>query len=168
MKKLMLILICCMSLQSIAQDKMTPATKTYRARKGKTIELKDNGSNGVFAEITERESALLFEYTFIASQNDAVTDDEYTETLAFTITPNKSGIFNLKGSDLRKAQAYFYKGCFCMDRGYFAITDGTITGRKLNKTTWYISVNVSYKSKQGDSEQTHHRKLSGKFNIVAQ
>jgi hypothetical protein len=53
-----------------------------------------------------------------------------------------------------------------MDRGYTPLIDGSITGTKLSRTTWYIKFNVSYKSKQGESEQIITKKLAGKFTIV--
>jgi hypothetical protein len=166
MKKLLVFINCFAALQLVAQDKITPAVKTFEARTGKTIELKDNGANGVYANIVDSKKSALFTYTFTASRNDNVTDDEYTETLAFSINPDKTGKFSLKGNDLKNAMGYFYKGCFCMDRGYTPLIDGSITGTKLSRTTWYIKFNVSYKSKQGESEQIITKKLAGKFTIV--
>ncbi|MES2559521.1 MAG: hypothetical protein V4590_07270 [Bacteroidota bacterium] len=167
MKKLLVFISCIATLQLFAQDRMTPAVKTFEARTGKAIVLKDNNANGIYADITDNSSSVMFEYKFTASQNDAMSDDEYTETLGFNIVPDKTGKFVLKGEELRKAQGYFYKGCFCMDRGYAPIIDGIITGVKLSKTTWYVSVNVQIKTKQGDSEQTITKKLKGKFTITA-
>lgn len=155
-----------MALQLFAQDKITPAVKSYEAVAGKTIELNDNGANGIYANIINQKGMILFRYTFTASQNESVTDDEYTETLAFTFAPDKTGKFTLKGEELKKAKAYFYKGCFCMDRGYMPILDGVITATKMSKTTWYVNMNVSYKSKQGDSEQNLTKKLKGTFKIT--
>lgn len=166
MKKLLVFINCCVALQLFAQDKITPAVKSFEALSGKTIELNDNGANGVYANIIEKKGMVLFRYTFTASQNESVTDDEYTETLAFTYTPDKTGRFTLKGEALKKAKAYFYKGCFCMDRGYMPILDGVITGTKMSKTTWYVKMNVSYKSKQGDSEQIVTKKLTGTFTLT--
>ncbi len=154
-------------MQLFAQDKMTPAIKTFAARTGKAIVLKDNGANGIYADITDSKNSVMFEYKFIAAQNDAMSDDEYTETVAFSIIPDKTGRFVLKGDGLKKAQGHFYKGCFCLDRGYAPIIDGLITGTKLSKTTWYVTIDVKIKIKQGDTEQIVSKKLKGKFIIVS-
>lgn len=166
MKKLLLFINCFVALQLFAQDKMTPAVKTFEAKTGKAIVLKDNNANGIYADITDVAGTVMFEYKFTAAQNDAMSDDEYTETLAFNIIPNKTGKFVLKGDDLTKAQAYLYKGCFCLDRGYAPIVGGIITGTKLSKTTWYVTIDVKVKTKQGDSEQMITKKLKAKVTIV--
>ena len=155
-----------MAMQLFAQDKITPAKKTFEAKTNQAIVLKDNGANGIYAEITDKSNSVMFEYKYIASQNDAMSDDEYTETLAFNIVPDKTGKFTLKGGDLQKAQGYFYKGCFCMDRGYMPIVDGIITGAKLSKTVWYVTINVTVKSKQGEAEQLITKKIKGKVTIL--
>lgn len=168
MKNALLLIGCLGAMQLLAQDKMTPAVKTFEAKTGKAIVLKDNNANGIFADITDNDNSVMFEYRFTASQNDAMSDDEYTETVGFNIVPDKTGKFVLKGDDLKKAQGYFYKGCFCMDRGYAPIIGGTITGAKLTKTVWYVNINVQVKVKQGDNEQIITKKLKGKVNIVTQ
>lgn len=167
MKNLLIFISCFGVIQLFAQDKMTPAVKTFEAKIGKAIVLKDNNANGIFADITDNSSSVMFQYKFIGAQNDAMSDDEYTEIVAFNIVPDKTGKFVLKGDDLKKAQGYLYKGCFCLDRGYSPIVDGTITGAKLSKTTWYVNINVKVKTKQGDSEQIITKKIKGKVTISA-
>lgn len=167
MKNLLLFISCFVSVQLFAQDNITPAVKTFEAKTGKAIALKDNNANGIFADITDNNHSVMFEYKYTGAQNDAMSDDEYTEILAFNIIPDKTGKFVLKGDDLKKAQAYLYKGCFCLDRGYSPVISGTITGTKVSKTTWYVNINVKVKTKQGDSVQIITKKIKGKVTIVS-
>jgi hypothetical protein len=110
---------------------------------------------------------LLFVYAYKSAQNDQVSDDEYAEMVYFNVVPDRTGKFLLSGKELQQAQAHFYKGCFCMDRGTHLIVSGTIKGTRMTKTTWYINANVVVEIKTADSKQLVNKKIKGYYNITA-
>lgn len=151
---------------SAQQEKPTPAITIMQARTGKAAVLKDNGSDGFYADIVDSAAAILFEYNFTAAQMNSIADDEYKEIVGFTVIPDKTGKFKLKGDALRAANGYLFKGCFCIDRGTAPIIDGSIKGTRMSKTTWYISLDVKISSRQGNATTITSKKLKGIFNIV--
>jgi hypothetical protein len=153
-------------MQLFAQDKQTPEVFTKEVQTGKASVLKDNNAGGFYAELRDSAETILFQYQYTSAQNDAVADDELTEQICFTVKPDRTGKFLLTDDDLKRAQGYFYRSCFCMDRGTHPMVSGKIRGAKMSKTTWYINANVMVKVKQGDTEQLVRKKVKGYFNIV--
>jgi hypothetical protein len=167
MNKLLFLLCCFIAIGAYAQrDKQTPAITLMEVKTDRAAVLKDNGANGFYADIRDSIGALLFEYNFTAAQNDGIADDEYKEIIGFTVIPDRTGKFELKGDALKASAGYLFKGCFCIDRGTFAITGGTIKGTKMSKTTWYINANVTITIKQGENTTTVTKKIKGIFKIV--
>jgi hypothetical protein len=149
-----------------AQGTQTPAIITKEVKTGKASILKDNNAGGFYSELRDSAETLLFAYDYTSPQNDQIADDELKEQLYFTIKPDRTGLFLLTDSDLLLAQGYYYRGCFCMNRGTHRMVSGTIRGAKMSKTTWYINANVMVKVKNGDSEQLVNKKVKGYFKIV--
>jgi hypothetical protein len=147
-------------------DKKTPAVTVREAKEGRAVVLKDNGAGGIYSDMTDSSNTVLFEYNFTAAQVNGIADDEYKEIIGFNIVPDKTGRFVLSGDQLKSANAYFYKGCFCMDRGSWPVTGGTVRGTKMSKTTWYINAELQVSSRMGDQPVTHTKKIKGIFRIV--
>lgn len=168
MKKYLLILFSFLSVQLFAQDTQTPAQITREVKTGKASLLKGNGADGYYGEVRDSSEMLLFEYRYTAAQKEHIADDEYLEMLSFNIQPDKTGKFLLSGDDLKNAQGFFYKSCFCADRGSFLMVSGKIRGAKMSKTTWYINVDVMVNVKSGDSQKLVNKKVKGYFTIIPQ
>jgi hypothetical protein len=145
----------------------TPAQITREVLTDKTVVLTQYPDGTLNSNMHDSSGCLLFQYRFTAAQQEGIADDEYTEQIGFTIVPDKTGKFVLTGQQLQAAQAYFYKGCFCSDRGTFAIASGTIKGTRMSKTEWYINMNVTVKTGRGDNKQTVAKKMKGRYKIVS-
>lgn len=168
MNRLLILIFTLLSLEVFAQGKQTPEKIIKEVKTGKAYILKDNNAGGYYGEERDSAGILSFEYHYIGAQNDQVADDELSEIVYFNIKPDKTGKFLLSGNDLKQAQAHFYRGCFCMNRGTHLIESGTIRGVKMSKTTWYINANVMVKMQNGDSHEMVNKKIKGYFNIITQ
>jgi hypothetical protein len=167
MKKFCILLSFLYSVQLFAQGTQTPEIISKQAKTGKAYFLRDNNAGGFYGEIRDSAPTILFEYTYTASQNNEISDDELTEMICFNIVPDRSGKFLLTGNDLKAAQGYFYRGCFCSNRGTHRMVSGNIRGVKMSHTQWYINANVMVKEKNGDNEQLVNKKVKGYFNIIS-
>lgn len=149
-----------------AQGKYVPAKTVMEARYGKTITLNES-TGSLYAEEKEAKQGVVFVWNYTSGQHEAVADDELKEIIGFHFTPDKTGKFTLQGQEqLQAANAYFYRGCFCSDRGTFRITDGTIRAVRMSKQTWYINGTVQVKAKEGDSEKMITKTFKGTFRII--
>ena len=166
MNKLFFIVCSILSITIFAQGNRTPEKITQEAKIGKATMLKDNNAGGFYAETVSDTSTLLFEYNYTSSQQDEIADDELKEIISFNIVPNRTGKFLISGKELVNAQANYYKGCFCMDRGSHTIVSGTIRGAKMSKTTWYVNIQVMVSLKIGENYQLIPKKVKGIFTIV--
>jgi hypothetical protein len=168
MNKILVLFHLLWSVQLFAQGTQTPEIIQKQVKPGKAFLLKDNNAGGVYGELRDSSGILLFEYTYTASQNNQISDDELTENICFNIKPDRTGKFLLSGNDLVTAQGYYYRGCFCLNRGTHPMVSGTIRGVKMSRTTWYINANVVVKIQNGDSEQLVPKKVKGYFTITSQ
>ncbi len=109
------------------------------------LELKQDESGSVYPKISEGKKWVL-EYKYTAPENPDIADDEYSETFTFQIKKPCGKRFKI--TDLKKANAIFLKSCFCADRGYSKITEGKITGKKIDKNTWEITATYMVGSMQ--------------------
>jgi hypothetical protein len=166
MKYFVITIFLLNNIIGFAQSKTTPAVITREAKNSVSIALKDNGADGYYAEQTNLSGIITFEYNYTAAQQEGIADDELKEIIAFQIKPDKSGKFTLTNDDLKKANAYFYRGCFCADRGTHLITSGNIRGARMTRNTWYINMQVTADVKQGENLQKVTKKLKGYFTLV--
>lgn len=60
---------------------------------------------------------LVFEYVFSAADDEAITDDEYSETIRFEIPANLQE-FSYQNEELTETKVTLTKSCFC----YFPLT----------------------------------------------
>jgi hypothetical protein len=169
MKTFLIVLFSFLGIQVFAQGKQTPEITTREVKTGRAILLKDNNTGGFYGEEKDSAGILLFAHIYKASQNDQIADDELTEMLFFNIQPDKTGKFQLNSPEqLQRAQAHFYRGCFCLNRGTHLIQSGTIRGAKMSKTTWYINADVMVNVKNGDSHELVNKKIKGYYKIIPQ
>jgi len=93
------------------------------------------------ARIIEGEQ-LVFVYTFIHPDAVFISDDELTEQLIFEIDPNLSS-FTLSGDELLEHSTFYTQFCFCVSSGDIAISNGTITGTRINEDRWQVNFDIS-------------------------
>ncbi len=107
----------------------------------------------------------VFQYSYTASEYPEITDDEYTESFSFQLAPPKGNSFRISGKGIAAANSIFQKSCFCADRGYFRIKEGTITGTKLNNSTWVVNVEITVPPKGDLSIGSIKKKFTTRYRI---
>ncbi len=168
MKKLLFSTGVFIGLCNLAQAQKTPAVTLMQAKEKMAVVKEINQGGGFYTNNKDSASTILFEYNYTAAQNDGISDDEYKEIIGFNIVPDQSGKFILTSKDLSAANTYFYKSCFCADRGTYAAVSGTIKGTKMSKTTWYVNMNIKVNTSKNETPVWVTKKVKGFFNIVSQ
>lgn len=166
MKKLLLLPSVFISLSIFAQAQKTPAVTIMEAKEKMAVVKEVNQGGGFYTNNTDSANTILFEYNYTAAQNDQISDDEYKEIIGFNFVPDKSGKFLLTSKDFSTANVYFYKSCFCADRGTYAAVSGTIRGAKMSKTTWYVNMNIKVNTSKNETPVWVTKKVKGIYNIV--
>lgn len=168
-----LVLSLCLALLTFAgqaqesPSKPNPARKEALIFRNSTLLLKQGDANDSlnFYPKMGKGSAWVFQYNYTAPEYPEMSDDEYFESFMFQIPQPKGTAFSLKGKDLAKANATFQKSCFCADRGYFRITEGSIVGKKINSNTWSVTVNIVIPAKNEQSAGAVKKKFTARYRI---
>lgn len=89
---------------------------------------------------------LVFEYHFIADDDEQIADDEYSETIRFEIDPTLDE-FTYTDNSLENINTTLTKYCFC----WFQLSDsksakpkGTISGKKVSENEWEINLDIIF------------------------
>lgn len=89
---------------------------------------------------------LVFEYHFIADDDEQIADDEYSETIRFEINPTLDE-FTYTDNSLENINTTLTKYCFC----WFQLSDsksakskGTIHGKKVSENEWKINLDIIF------------------------
>lgn len=163
MKNLLVAFAVLMSITLTAQNKLNPAkTSTKWLKKSQLVFAYSTPDSMSFAVEKKSGDKWVFEYRFAGAEYVEIADDEKIELVGFQIAPVKGTSFKLSNEQLIKANAYFMLGCFCKDRGYKHIETGSISGKKINATTWKITFNLTIETGSG----TITRKYSGNFKLA--
>jgi hypothetical protein len=101
----------------------------------------NDGEYGVQYELKDGGN-LVFHFEYTRYNEPLIMDAGYSESVWFEVKPDGDS-FLIETGDLRAAGAVFGRFCFCMDAGYFRITDGCIYGRKSGKNSWEIIFNLT-------------------------
>jgi hypothetical protein len=151
-------------------DKPNPAKTENVIYRNASLSIRqgeDNDSVNIYPKMGVGKMWVV-QYSYQAPEYPQMTDDEYYESLMFQIAPPKGNRFVLKDADLVKANTVFQKSCFCADRGYFKISKGTISGTRINSTTWKITASYTVPSKNGLSMGPLTKNFTGRFRIQSQ
>ncbi len=158
------------TLAGIAQEKPSkpnPAKTEAIIFRNSTLALnrgEANDSVNIYPKMSKG-SMWVLQYNYQAPEYPEMSDDEYFESFTFQLSPPKTTSFVLKGASLAKANAVFQKACFCADRGYFIIKEGTVTGKKINNSTWLISVDIVIPPKGNLSSGAIRKKFTARYKI---
>lgn len=126
-------------------DLKNPERKMYEFFPSSKIEVIQNADN-FYPEIKAGEK-VVFKYTFHASENPMVTDDELSENVIFEVDASWNSFVFIK--KLAMAKPMYQLGCFCAERGYYEITGGKIRGKKLKNGNYAIAGKVTMQFKNG-------------------
>lgn len=107
------------------------------------IEFNDGDRN---ASIDIRDgSNLVFHMSTYDDGFENIIDDEVAEQIYFEVDKTGSdqtsevSSFNM---DVSKQNAYYGRFCFCGVTGFFPITNGSISGERLNNNQWMVQVDI--------------------------
>lgn len=146
------------------QNAFNPESKKAFFMLNKTIIFNTADSiNPEFEVVNGKE--LVFKYEFRSKEYLMISDDEFVERLFFKVLPKGNKFFyNL--NNFKKSHLLYSQSCFCMDAGNYVIQKGSITGKKVNKTTWDVKIKFSYIARNTSNlvNKTYHLKykIAGK------
>ena len=80
-----------------------------------------------------------------------IADDEFTNILVFELDESQLS-FSVEGDELSTMNVHFRRVCFCVDRGFQAVTVGCMQGEKQPDGTWFIQGNLTIPFSFGDIE----------------
>lgn len=138
------------SFSAVAQPKLIPEQHECNWYSNQKLERVEQQGTINFHMERKAGTNWVFEYTHKAAEYAEVADDEKTITLGFEVSTNRTGKFTLKDDELSAANAYYMLGCFCANRGFHRVNKGTISGTRLSRDTWLITVNVEINTQRGD------------------
>ena len=96
--------------------------------------------------------SLVFTYLFQQDENPRIFDDEYDERIYFQIDPSLDS-FSFSNAELSGAKMAVQPDCECFLE-IVAITNGTLTGTKLSKDRWEITMDVTFDWNQVPQERS--------------
>ncbi|MFK7921992.1 MAG: hypothetical protein AB8H47_08545 [Bacteroidia bacterium] len=115
---------------------------SYSYVEGQSIEIvHDSVNQSTFVEIVNGDK-LVFKYLYTADDEDYIADDEYTENIYFEIDPEVES-FSFRDEEMADIQLTIQPICFCVPLIYEPRI-GSLSGKRLNNTTWEVSLDVSY------------------------
>ncbi|UZO80383.1 hypothetical protein NBT05_15675 [Aquimarina sp. ERC-38] len=115
-------------------------TKEYTIRTDSQIKIPSQNSDSFIATI-ESGNKLVFEYTFDSPSDPQIADSGFSEEIIFEIESDMEE-FSLNNESLEDINAFYRATCFCSNIQSVRITEGTISGKKLNATSWEIQIDV--------------------------
>lgn len=110
--------------------------------------------------VIEDGTNLVFEYFFTADEEPNIADDEYSERIIFEISPELEA-FSFSASELISANTYFDKYCFCLIEGSIPIAEGSISGMRIDSSTWDITIAITF-----EDFETRTRTIAEQFTLA--
>ncbi len=138
------------TLSTIAQGKLNPEKHICNWYSNQKLERVEQQGTTNFHMERKPGSKWVFEYTYKNAEYEDVSDDEKTITFGFEVAPNRTGKFALKDEELNAANAYFMLGCFCPNRGFHRVNKGSVSGTRITRDTWIITIDVEIDTQRGD------------------
>ena len=89
----------------------TPESTLLEFSENVSINASSQANDLVFANV-EAGDRIVFEYFFVAEQEDLIADDEYGERIIFEIDPNLKS-FSFIDEELTEIRPFFNRFCFC-------------------------------------------------------
>lgn len=96
--------------------------------------------------------SLVFTYLYQQDEPSRFFDDEYDERIFFQIDPSLDS-FSFLNAELNGAKMAFQPDCECFLE-IVAITNGTLSGTKLSKDQWEITMDVTFDWDQVPQERS--------------
>jgi len=162
MRKLFLLILIFFVAKSQAQEAaVIKGGKWYTITPNKTVSLNEDAQHNFFAEVINGND-LVFEYMMRADKHPDRTDDDYVEKIIFSVPKNAKSFYYTDTT----IKAAFLLGCFCPDRGWHALGDGFIKGKKINSSTWKVEFDVMTKPNPTRNANAITRKFIASFTLA--
>ena len=162
MKNLLFVVWCSLTTVVFAQTETLTKEKItleFFPKSGLTL-VESDGELG-HPEIRNSKDMVVIQYNKHHAENPEVSDDEFHESLMFEVPAAwNSFVFRKK---IKQSKAIYQMGCFCVERGYYEVQEGVITGKKLSNGNYYITADVSIVFKNGTKKTI---KFKGEFKSV--
>src|SRR5688500_8241507 len=97
-------------------------------------------------QISGEGDKTVFIYTHNNNRCQWPVDGGYSENLVFEIPANATS-FSYTNEELKNANTWYKKSCFCADINAHAVVVGIIKGQKLSATTWKVDAVVAIPAK---------------------
>ena len=137
----------------------TPESTLLEFSENVSINASSQANDLVFANV-EAGDRIVFEYFFVAEQEDLIAYDEYGERIIFEIDPNLKS-FSFIDEELTEIRPFFNRFCFCQTIGSLDISSGTISGSQINESEWDLSIDVRFTLDEVEVTRT----ISGRFQL---
>jgi len=143
-----LILLFSLFLTACHEEGVPPILKnsckggdcTYSFRTQSAIVL-SLGGGGTLLEIENGEN-LVFSFVYQQEDDPQIGGDEYGEIIYFEIEPDETS-FRYEGQQLSEVTAIMNGICNCPQNVVY-ITEGSISGEKIDEFNWEISFDLTY------------------------
>jgi len=115
-------------------------TEEFNIKTNSQINISSQDSDFFVATI-DSGNKLVFEYKFDSPSDPQIADSGFSETILFEIQTDIEE-FSLKNEELNTINAFYRAICFCPNTESVRISEGTISGKKMNTTSWEIKIDV--------------------------
>lgn len=141
---LSIILISCGEDLSdeLKEDSCLDGDCTYIFDEDQMLQITENSTPHQTSIAVIDGDKLVFQYQYQRIQEVWRPDGYYYETLFFEIAANKKR-FSFKDEKLANAKLIIEQSCFCLAGASKPII-GTLTGKKIDDTTWEVSLDATY------------------------
>ncbi len=121
-------------------DQKQIETEEFNIRINSQINIPPEDSDFFVATI-DTGNKQVFEYNFDSPSDPQIADSGFSEIIIFEIQSDIEE-FNLKNEELNNINAFYRAICFCPNTESVRISEGTISGKKINSTSWTIQIDV--------------------------
>ncbi|MBU3663012.1 MAG: hypothetical protein FGM41_07425 [Bacteroidetes bacterium] len=90
----------------------------------------------------EQGNNWVFKFDYSAPESPAIADDEFSEQVLLEMPAPRGNRFTINQSDLKNLKVIYGRSCFCKDSGPRLVKDATITGKKVGRNRWLLSLKL--------------------------
>ena len=147
-----LLLVGCLSIFivscDLSKDDEFKETYTYSFQQDKQLVV-DTTSQQITEDSTQTTlnissqlgTNLVFHYEKRVTPPPTVMDGGSITTVYFQV-PTGSSTFTFEGEELKNANVYFQRSCFCPIIGALKVENGIVKGQKLSENLWSVSASL--------------------------
>ncbi|MCH8902470.1 MAG: hypothetical protein IIA45_00925 [Bacteroidetes bacterium] len=140
-----LLFLCLNSFHGIAQDYITNVTYAYYDNSSIVYDSTIKGVLVYERLFIKRGKYVVFDFSFDHSAEDGNASVAPTRIL-FQVD-RKLDQFEIRDQRILEQNGMYGQVCKCADRGYTRISDGVISGVKMENGRWQIKMDVNFKGR---------------------